>query len=155
MYNGQYIQMVNRSSRQANLNKKDVLDVYQGKDKEGNMVTMYNRHNGANQKWKILYLDEKEEDPSKGLDEDSGLYRNRPFYLVSRLPKHRVLTCKVRGTMGIQDKKKGNKKQEWYFDHLTRTVKSMAYTGQSLSIEARTNPNNSQTNIEKTDARWW
>jgi len=129
------------------------LDIHGGKDKEGNTVITWNRHNGANQKWKILYLDEKDEEPTTGLDEDSGLYRNRPFYLISRLPKHRALTVSHGRYLRIVDKKKDNQHQIFYFDHLTRTVKSKAYTGKSISI-----PNKGRNNaldVETTNARWW
>jgi hypothetical protein len=44
------------------------LDITGGRDKEGNNVITWSRHNGANQKWKILYLDEKDKEPTSGLD---------------------------------------------------------------------------------------
>jgi hypothetical protein len=141
---GQYI---------INIGNNKVLDAQGGRDKEGNNVITWNRHNGANQKWKILYLDEKDDEPTTGLDEDSGLFRNRPFYLVSRLPKHRALTVSHGRYLRIQDKKKDNPHQIFYFDHLTRTVKSKAYTGKSISI-----PNKGRNNaldVETTNARWW
>jgi len=114
---------------------------------------MWNKHNGLNQKWKILYLDEKDDEPTSGLDEDSGLYRNRPFYLISRLPKHRALTVHSGRYLRINDKKKDNPHQIFYFDHLTRTVKSKSYTAKSLSIPNR--GRNNQLDIESTNARWW
>jgi hypothetical protein len=61
------------------------LDVSGGKDVEGQAVIVYNRHNGANQRWKILYTD-KVVTQSSGLDKESGLHINRPFYIQSRLP---------------------------------------------------------------------
>ena len=110
------------------------MDVHGGKDKEGNNVMVWNRFNSNHQKWKIPYLDEKDDEPTTGLDEDSGLYRNRPFYLISRLPKHRALTVSHGRYLRIQDKKKDNAHQIFYFDHLTRTIKSKAYTAKSISI---------------------
>jgi len=110
------------------------LDVHGGRDKEGNNVMMHGRNNGTGQKWRILYLDEKDDEPTTGLDDDSGLYRNRPFYLISRLPKHRALTVSHGRYLRIQDKKKDNAHQIFYFDHLTRTIKSKAYTAKSISI---------------------
>jgi hypothetical protein len=94
-YDGQYI---------VNIGNNKVLDIQGGHDKEGNNVIVHGRHNGANQKWKILYLDEKDEEPTTGLDEDSGLFRNRPFYLISRLPKHRALTVSHGRYLKIRDK---------------------------------------------------
>jgi len=51
---------------------------------------VYNKHNGANQKWTILYVDDKEDTRTKGTNDDFGLKINEPFYIVSRLPFHRV-----------------------------------------------------------------
>jgi hypothetical protein len=70
----------------VNIKNNKVLDVKGGQDREGQDCLVWGKHNGLNQRWKILYLDEKEKEPTKGLDDDSGLYRNRPFYIVSRLP---------------------------------------------------------------------
>jgi hypothetical protein len=67
---------------------------------------VWKKQNNPKQKWKILYLDEKDSEPTTGLDEDSGLFRNRPFYLISRLPKHRALTVSHGRYLRIQDKKK-------------------------------------------------
>lgn len=110
------------------------MDVHGGKDKEGNNVMMHARNSGTGQKWRILYLDEKASEPTSGLDDDSGLYRNRPFYLISRLPKHRALTVASGRYLNLQDKKKDNAHQIFYFDHLTRTIKSKAYTAKSINI---------------------
>lgn len=141
---GQYI---------VNIYNNKVLDVSGGHDKEGNNVITWSKHNGSNQKWKIVYLDEKDDEPTKGLDQDSGLYRNRPFYLISRLPKRRALTVASGRYLRITDKKKDNAHQIFYFDHLTRTVKSKAYTGKSISIPNR--GRNNALDIESTNARWW
>jgi len=53
---------------------------------------MWNRHNGANQKWKIVYVDTVNEQ-TKGLNKDFGFYVNKPFYIRSRLPSKRMATC--------------------------------------------------------------
>jgi hypothetical protein len=46
---------------------------------------VHGRHNGANQRWKILYLDKKDKIAKDGLNEQFGFYRNRPFYMISEL----------------------------------------------------------------------
>jgi hypothetical protein len=51
------------------------------------------RHNGANQRWKIIYLDEAKPVPKEGFNEDFGFYVNRPFYIVSRMPFKRIVQC--------------------------------------------------------------
>jgi len=48
------------------------------------------RHNGANQRWKIEYLDKAKKEATSGLNKEFGFHIGRPFYLVSRLPMKRV-----------------------------------------------------------------
>jgi hypothetical protein len=52
-------------------------------------VITWNKHNGANQRWKIVYVDSVKLE-TKGLNEEFGFHINRPFYLVSQLPFNRV-----------------------------------------------------------------
>jgi outer membrane receptor for Fe3+-dicitrate len=66
-----------------------VFDVSGSKDVEATRVTMYNKHNGANQRWRIVYVEEFKEQ-HKGLIEEYGLYANRAFYIRSELPNHRL-----------------------------------------------------------------
>lgn len=136
-----------------NVYNNKALDSEGGRDKEGNNVIMWKRHNGANQRWRILYLDEKDQEPTTGLDEDSGLYRNRPFYLISRLPKNRALTSYHGRYLKIEDKKKDYANQIFYFDHLTRTIKCKAYTAKSISIPG--NGRQNRLDLENSNARWW
>jgi hypothetical protein len=53
-------------------------------------VQVQGRTNGANQRWKVLYLDKKAKAETKGLNEEFGFHINRPFYIVSELPFNRV-----------------------------------------------------------------
>lgn len=124
-------------SGQNIVNVKDgrVLDVQGGKDKEGQDVFVWKKHNGLNQRWKILYLDEKQEEPTKGLDEDSGLYRNRPFYIVSRLPAKRAITVHS-NRLVIRKMKRDDQSQLFFFDHLTRTIKSQQFKAKSIDIQS-------------------
>jgi hypothetical protein len=75
-----------------NVKTNKVFDVSGGKDAEAQKVIMYNKHNGANQRWKVVSVDQSKEQ-SKGLIEDFGLYANRPFYIRSRLPNRRFAEC--------------------------------------------------------------
>jgi len=51
-----------------NFRNGKALDVQGGTDKEGNPVIIHGKHNGANQRWRIQYLDEKDAEPTTGLD---------------------------------------------------------------------------------------
>lgn len=66
-----------------NVHNKKVFDVYGGKDLEAQNVISYRRHNGANQRWRIVYVDKKSKAPTKGLNKSFGFYINRPFYLIN------------------------------------------------------------------------
>jgi len=51
-----------------------------------------NKHGRINQQFDIIYADEWKGDPVKGeLNEEFGLYVERPFYIISELPSHRYL----------------------------------------------------------------
>lgn len=119
-----------------NIKDERVLDVQSGADREGQDVLAWKKHNGLNQRWKILYLDEKADEPTSGLDKESGFYLNRPFRFYSRLPQKRVLT--VHGQHGhilvIRKMKADDKNQQFYFDHLSRTIKSKSYKGYSIDM---------------------
>jgi hypothetical protein len=73
-----------------NFRNGKALDVSGGKDEEGRPVIVWNKHNGANQKWGVVYLDNKEKEQTKGLNEDFGFHINRPFYIKSRMLFGRV-----------------------------------------------------------------
>lgn len=73
-----------------NTRNKKVFDVAGGRDAEGQNVQIWKRHNGANQRWRIVHLDEKTTEPTKGLDKEFGFFMNRPFFIVSKLWMGRV-----------------------------------------------------------------
>ena len=73
------------------MRNKKVLDIHGGKDEEGRGVVAWAPHNGKNQKWSIVYLDQSKKEPTSGLNRKWGLYINRPFVIQSRLPMHRVI----------------------------------------------------------------
>jgi hypothetical protein len=52
---------------------------------------MYKKTNNANQRWKIVYLDQAEDEQEKGMNKDFGFHINRPFYFKSRMLFHRVI----------------------------------------------------------------
>jgi hypothetical protein len=68
-----------------------VVDVAGNRDVEGQNVCVWRRHNGANQRWTIVYVDSVTDTLTKGLNKDFGFFINKPFYIVSRLPMKRVV----------------------------------------------------------------
>jgi hypothetical protein len=72
------------------VNFRDGRALDAGQDTEGQRVQVLARNGKTPQLWKIVYLDKKEAEITKGLHPDFGLHCNRAFYLVSRLPMRRV-----------------------------------------------------------------
>jgi len=61
-----------------------MLHVQGNVDAENRNIEVQNGNNGLNQQWDIIYADEWKGEPGKGeLNEDFGLYVERPFYVVS------------------------------------------------------------------------
>ena len=73
--------------------KGKVLDVHSGSDTENRQVIVWNKHNGLNQQWDIVYVDEAKPEPKKGeMSPKWGFIVERPFYIVSELKANRHLT---------------------------------------------------------------
>lgn len=135
-----------------NVKNGKVLDVAANRDADGQNVLAYARHDGLNQRWKIVYLDEIKPEPASGLDKEAGLYRNRPFLITSKMGGKRVVTIKGNDLI-MQSKDDNNEGQLWYYDHLTRTIKSQQFKGKSIDIS---NAGKGQNLIVwKTSGKWW
>jgi hypothetical protein len=74
-------------------------------------VIISERKNAANQKWKVVYLDEAKKDQTKGLEEDFGFHINRPFYIRSRMPFKRVVEMIGASNITLKRYAKGRKAQ--------------------------------------------
>jgi hypothetical protein len=93
-----------------------VMDVHGGVDAENRNIIVWNKHGKLNQQWDIVYADEYPEEPVKGeLNEDFGLYVERPFYVVSQMPDHRYLDLINNRNFVIKTPNARNT-QIWYFD---------------------------------------
>jgi len=72
--------------------KGKVFDVSGSIDEENRRVIAWNRHNGMNQQWDIIYVDEAKPEPKKGeMSPQWGFVVERPFYIVSQMKAHRYL----------------------------------------------------------------
>lgn len=64
--------------------KGKVWDVAGGQDGEGKNIIVWNKHGRLNQQWDVVYADEWKGEPGKGeLNEEYGLYVERPFHIIS------------------------------------------------------------------------
>lgn len=103
----------------VNVHTKKVFDVSGGQDSEAQNVIAYKRHNAANQRWSVVYLDKVHAAPKKGLNKSFGLFINRPFFIVSSMPMERVAQDATWVTTG---NKSTNPNQLWRFDITSKTI---------------------------------
>jgi hypothetical protein len=94
-------------------------------DKENEQIVNKNKNKKINgQQWDIVYVDEWKGEPGKGeLNEMFGLYVERPFHIVSKLPAHRYLEVINNRNIAIKTPN-GRKTQIWWFDQKSLTIKT-------------------------------
>jgi len=112
---------------------------------------VYKRHNGANQRWKIIYTDKAGPKTTKGLDEDFGIHINRPFYIRSRLPTNRAL--EYNGSyLYIKMWQMGKSQQQWVFGN-NRVISPVS--SKSRAIEIQSSGRSSNLTYNSISSRWW
>ena len=132
--------------------KGKVMDVSGNVDAENRDIIMYKKHGGLNQQWDIVYADEWKGEPGKGeLNEEFGLYVERPFYIVSAMSDNRYLDLINNRNMVIKVRN-GRKTQTWWFDQKSLTIKTKL-NNQSWDIQSSGKTNNMQ--IWSTNSGWW
>ena len=137
----------------TNIQNKKCLDVHGGKDEEGRKVIVWNKHNGANQRWTVVYVDTVKAQ-TKGLNKDFGFHVNRPFYIRSRLVMKRVVQCHGASTIKLNRYVKTTVAQQWYFDAVSKTVRSNHWKNYAMQIPG----NGGQNELSMTsgiNSRWW
>jgi len=92
---------------------------------------VWKKHGGANQRWKVVYLDTDKGPQKKGLIKDFGFHANRPFYFVSRLPMNRVAESIGANNITLKRWRKNVKAQQWKFDPVAKVIKTI--TGPTIS----------------------
>ena len=124
------------------------------KDTEGQRVEVQNRNGKTEQLWKIVYLDKKAAEITKGLHPDFGLHCNRPFYLVSRLPMRRVAEMQGGTNVVLKRFVKNRLAQRFAFDCVSKTVRNEQWKNYVMDIQNNGNSNNLRT-IASKNSRWW
>jgi hypothetical protein len=85
--------------------KGKVIAVSGGLDNENRNIVMENKNGKVHQRWRVIYVDEYEKEPTKGqLNKKFGLYVERDFYVVSSLPDNRYLDLINNRNMVIKTK---------------------------------------------------
>lgn len=79
-------------SQIVNIKQKLSMEVYQNRDSENQNIILTGSTGKMNQLWDIVYVDEFKGEPKKGeLNEDFGFYVERPFHIVSMMPRRRYV----------------------------------------------------------------
>jgi len=115
---------------------------------------MNKRNGGANQRWKVVYVDKAAETETKGLNEEFGFFINRPFYIRSRMPMERVMEVHGAAWTRLNRWRKNVKSQQFYFDEKTKTVRSNHWKNYAIAIYS----NGGHPYISATsgvNSRWW
>jgi hypothetical protein len=132
--------------------KGKVMDVHGGVDAEQRQMIVWNKHGKINQQFDIVYADEYPKEPVKGeLNEDFGLYVERPFYIATQMTSHRYLDLINNRNMVIKTPN-GRKTQQWYFDQKSLTIKTKL-NNQSWDIKNSGKTNNMQ--VWSTNSGWF
>jgi hypothetical protein len=130
-----------------------VWTVQSGLDNENRMIISEPRgNNKVEQRWRVVYVDEYEEEPTKGqLNKKFGLYVERDFYIVSKLQSGRFLEVPDNRNMMIKTRN-GRRQQVWYFHQQSLTIRTR-YNNQSFDIRSSGKTNDMQ--IWSTNSGWW
>jgi hypothetical protein len=132
--------------------KGKVVAVDGGLDNENRNIVMEQRNSKVHQRWRVVYVDEYEKEPTKGqLNKKFGLYVERDFYVVSALNDHRYLDLINNRNMVIKTRN-GRKTQVWYFHQQSLTIRTR-YNNQSWDIKSAGKTNDMQ--IWSTNSGWF
>jgi len=132
--------------------KRKVVEVHGNVDDEQRNIVLGDNKGGLNQQWDLVYVDEWKGEPVKGeLNEKFGLYVERDFYIVSKLPSSRYLSVIDNRKIVIKTPH-GGKQQVWYFDQKSLTIKTRL-NNQSFDIKGSGKTKDFQ--IWSTNGRWW
>jgi hypothetical protein len=116
-------------------------------------VHAWKRHGGANQRWRVLYVDQQKRERGKGFNTRFGFHINRAFYFRSRMPMKRVAEA-VSTNIKLKRWNKGRKRQQTFkFDITSKTIKNEYYKSYSLDIAS--NGKSANLRITTTNSRWW
>jgi hypothetical protein len=86
-------------------------------------LIIYKKHNGLNQQWDIIYIDELKPELVKGdFDPDFGMFVEREFSIITNMGSGRYVDT-VDNNLVIKTRRNSNT-QKWYYDRISRTIKN-------------------------------
>jgi hypothetical protein len=106
-------------------NVATALSVQSNTDNENRHITVNEKPDDRiAQQWEVVYADEWKGEPGKGeLNEDFGLYIQRPFYIQTALGSHRYLSV-INNRQIVIKTPNSLKSQIWWFDQISFTIKT-------------------------------
>jgi hypothetical protein len=132
-------------------------------DRENSAIHMWSKHNGANQRWRIVYVARGKKGKkivSKGgqysYNRSYGLYVNRPFNIVTRMRSGRILT--VANNRILLKTKNNQSNQVFMLNSRTLRLESQLRKGWSLAMVANGNGNRRPTGLtlQRSNSKgWW
>jgi DNA-directed RNA polymerase subunit E'/Rpb7 len=129
-----------------------VIAVDKGKDIEQANIIMEDKNGKIHQRFRVVYVDEYEEEPTKGqLNKKFGLFVERDFFVVSALPGGRYLDL-INNRNMVQKVRNGRRTQLWYFHQQSLTIKTRL-NNQSWDIKSSGKTNDMQ--IWSTNSGWF
>jgi len=130
-----------------------VMSTQGNSDNEGRNIVIWNKQDWTSQHWDVAYVDEWKGEPGKGeLNEDFGLYVQRPFYLITKVGMGRFLEV-VDNKWVVIKSESGRNTQQWWFDQKSFTIKTQSRGSHSLAINK--NGGDDQIHIDGTKSQWW
>jgi len=132
--------------------KETAVSILNNQDIESKHITVNEKSDDRiSQEWEVVYADEWKGEPGKGeLNEDFGLYIQRPFYIVSAMKSHKYLDLINNRNMVIKTSN-GRNTQQWWFDQKSFTIKTK-YNNQSWDI---TGGKGVAMRIWSTNSQWY
>lgn len=120
---GKWMQQFNIRGEHIINTKGLAVDVSGSRDKDGQNVIVWKKHNGRNQKWNIVYINED--------SVQTGIIPDKPFRLVTKLRSGRVLT-RTGNNVVIRSR---NDKEDQIFVLDSKTKNIVPTTNKKLSLD--------------------
>jgi hypothetical protein len=100
---------------------------------------MWKRHNGWNQRWRVVYTDKAGKMRTKGFNKGFGFHINRPFVMRSRLGVRRVIECVSNAYVRSRKYYHNRKAQHWIFENKTKSIQSYYWRNRAMEITSSGN----------------
>jgi len=127
------------------------MDIQGNYDAENRNVLMWNKHNGLNQQWDIVYVKDMPDEPKKGeMNKDFNLKVDTSFHIISKMKGGRYLD--ILGRNLVIKVPNARKSQEFYFHQPSKTIRSR-WNNLSFDIQSSGRSNNMQ--VWNTNSQWF